>query len=230
MTRSGLFKALLVALFAAALGAFVALDGPHHLSVAALTTDRDVLVRFADAHRAAAMAIAFGAYAGAVALSLPGGLVFSLACGLMFGRILGTAVAVAAGTVGATLIFLATRYVVAGFVRSHLPAIGERIIAGFARHAFAYLLVLRVVPLFPFFLVNLAPAFTSMRLPTYIAATLLGIIPATFVYANLGQALGQADSLRAALSVGTLGPFALLVALAILSVLARRHLLRTRVH
>jgi uncharacterized membrane protein YdjX (TVP38/TMEM64 family) len=222
MTRRGLAKTLLLALFVAALVAFLLLDGPAHLSLGALKSNRDTLVRFADAHHVAAMAIAFVVYAGAVALSLPGGLVFSLACGLLFGRTVGTAVAVAAATLGATLVFMAARYLFADAARRRLGAAGERINAGFTRHAFSYLLFLRVVPLFPFFLVNLAPALTTVPLSTYAAATLIGIVPGTFAYVNLGQALGHVDSLHGALSLETLGALALLGMLALIPVFVRR--------
>ena len=209
-------KALLASLFAVALIAFIALDGPQHLTVHALTGERDALVRFADAHWLAAIALAFGAYAGAVALSIPGGAFFSLACGLMFGRFIGTAVAVAAASVGATLIFLAARYLFGGLARTHLPVSAERLTAGFTRHAFRYLLVLRVVPLVPFFLVNLVPALTSIRVSTYVGATVLGIIPASFVYANLGDALAYADTLQSAISVATMLPVVVLAMLALM--------------
>lgn len=215
-------KLALLALFVAALVAFVALDGPRYLSLDALKRNRDALLAFADAHRAAALAIAFSAYAGAVALSLPGGLVFSLACGLLFGRVAGTLVAVAAATLGATLVFLAARYLFADGARRRLGAAGERINAGFTRHAFSYLLFLRVVPLFPFFLVNLAPAFTSIRLGTYVLATVIGIVPATFIYVNLGQAIGRLDSLHGALSIDALGALALLGLLALIPAFVRR--------
>ena len=220
MKRSVVCKSLVATLIVAALVAFAALDGPHHLSLAALRDQRDLLVQFADAHRYAAIAFAFGAYACAVALSVPGGAFFSLACGLMFGPVLGTIVAVGAGGLGATLIFLAARYLFGRSARARLPPAGRRMTAGFTRHAFAWLLVLRVVPLFPFWLVNLAPAFTSIRLSTYIGATLLGIVPATFVYANLGDALAYAQTLRAALSLRTLGPVALLALLALVPAVA----------
>jgi len=220
--RPLVLKLALLALFVAALVAFVALDGPRYLSLDALQRNRDALLAFASDHRAAALAIAFSAYAGAVALSLPGGLVFSLACGLLFGRIAGTLVAVAAATLGATLVFLAARYLFADVARRRLGAAGERINAGFTRHAFSYLLFLRVVPLFPFFLVNLAPALTSIRLGTYVLATVIGIVPATFIYVNLGQAIGRLDSLHGALSIDTLGALALLGLLALIPAFVRR--------
>jgi uncharacterized membrane protein YdjX (TVP38/TMEM64 family) len=206
LTRTALARGLLGALFIAAIVAFVALGGPHYLSLDALKDNRDALLRFADAHQATALAIAFGVYAGTVALSLPGGLVLSLAA-----------------TLGATLVFLAARYLFADLLRRRLGAAGARINAGFTRHALSYLLFLRLVPAFPFFLVNLAPAFTAIPVRTYVLGTLLGIIPGTFVYVNLGAALGRLDSLAGAVSMTTLGALALLGLLALVPVFVRRH-------
>ena len=105
---------------------------------------------------------------GAIAFSLPGGLVLSLTMGFVFGRWVGTVLVVFAATIGATLVFLAARYIFADAARKRLGALGEKINAGFTENAFSYLLFLRLVPLFPFFLVNLAPAFTSIPLRTFV--------------------------------------------------------------
>ncbi|HEX4883954.1 MAG TPA: TVP38/TMEM64 family protein [Casimicrobiaceae bacterium] len=203
-------KLALVALFVVAIGTFFALDGPRWLSLESIKANRDALLAFAGRHFVAALAIAFVVYAGATALSLPGGLVMSLAVGFVFGRWVGTVLVVLAATLGATLVFLAARYLFADAARRRLGATGERINAGFTDHAFSYLLFLRLVPLFPFFLVNLAPAFTSIPLRTYALATVIGIVPGTFVYVNLGQALGRIDSLSGLVSRETLLAFALL--------------------
>jgi uncharacterized membrane protein YdjX (TVP38/TMEM64 family) len=211
-------KVAIVALFAGGIAAFFALGGQRYLSLDAVKQNRDALLAFAGAHFLAALAIAFVVYAGAVALSLPGGLVLSLTMGFVFGRWVGTALVVAAATVGATLVFLAARYLFADAARRRLGALGERINAGFTEDAFSYLLFLRLVPVFPFFLVNLAPAFTSIALRTYVLATLIGIIPGTFVYVNLGQALGHIDSLQGLVSRETLLAFGLLGLFALLPV------------
>lgn len=222
MTPARWMKVALVALFVAAIGGFFALGGQHYLSLAAVKANRGALLAYADAHLVRALGIAFVVYAGAVAFSLPGGLVLSLAMGFIFGRWIGTVLVVAAATVGATLVFLAARYVFADAARSRLGAIGARINAGFTANAFSYLLFLRLVPLFPFFLVNLAPAFTSIPLSTYVAATFVGIVPGTFVFVNLGQTLGRIDSLEGLVSGETLAAFGLLGAFALLPVLLRR--------
>ena len=208
----------MAALFVGAIAAFFAFGGQHYLSLETIKANRDALLSFADRHFVAAAAIAFIAYAGAVALSLPGALVLSLATGFIFGRWIGTVLVVIAATVGATLIFLAARYLFADAARRRMGAVGERINAGFTENAFSYLLFLRLVPLFPFFLVNLAPAFTAIPLRTYVLATLIGIIPGAFVYVNLGQTLGRIDSLHGLVSTETFLAFGLLGLLALLPV------------
>lgn len=215
-------KLALVALFAGVVVAFFALGGHRYLSLDAIKANRDALLAFTQQHFAASLAIAFVVYVAVTAFSLPGGLVMSLTVGFLFGRWVGTALVVAAATIGATLVFVAARYVFADAARKRLGALGERINAGFTENAFSYLLFLRLVPLFPFFLVNLAPAFTSIPLPTYVLATFVGIVPGTFVFVNLGQTLGRIESLQGLVSAETLGAFALLGVFALVPVAIRR--------
>jgi uncharacterized membrane protein YdjX (TVP38/TMEM64 family) len=215
-------KIALGIVFFALIVAFFALGGQRYLSLEAVKTHRDALLAFAQDHYAAALAIAFVTYAGATALSLPGGLVLSLTMGFIFGRWAGTVLVVLAATVGATLVFLAARYLFADAARRRMGALGERISAGFTENALSYLLFLRLVPLFPFFLVNLAPAFTRIRLVTFVLGTFIGIIPATFVYVNLGETLGRIDSLSGLVSPETIGAFVLLGLLALVPVFVRK--------
>ena len=212
----------LLALFAGVVVAFFALGGHRYLSLESIKANRDAMLRFTEAHFAAALAIGFVVYAGAVAFSLPGALVLSLATGFVFGRWVGTALVVVAATTGATILFLAARYIFADAARRRLGALGERINAGFTENAFNYLLFLRLVPAFPFFLVNLAPAFTSVPLRTFVLATLVGIVPGTFVFVNLGETLGRIDSLQGLVSWETFAAFALLGAFALVPVFLRR--------
>jgi uncharacterized membrane protein YdjX (TVP38/TMEM64 family) len=215
-------KLAVAATFAAGIVGFFALGGQRYLSLDTVKANRDALLAFADRHFITALVLAFVVYAGTVALSLPGGLVLSLAMGFIFGRWVGTALVVVAATVGATLVFLAARYLFADAARSRLGTLGQRINAGFTENAFSYLLFLRLVPLFPFFLVNLAPAFTGIPLRTYVLATLIGIVPGTFVYVNLGRALGRIDSLQGLVSQDTLLAFGLLGLFALLPVAWKR--------
>ncbi len=221
-TRARWPRMVLLAVFVGAVVAFFALGGQRYLALETIKAHRDALLSWTQQHHAASLALAFIVYAGTVALSIPGGLVLSLTMGFIFGRLVGTVLVVAAATVGATIVFAAARYIFADAARRRLGAFGTRINRGFTDNAFHYMLFLRLVPLFPFFLVNLAPAITSIPLRTFVLATLIGIIPGTFVIVNLGETLSRIDSLDGLVSVETLGAFALLGLLALLPVAWKR--------
>jgi len=208
--------------FAGALVAFFALGGHRYVSLDTVKANRDALLAYTQAHHAQAVVIAFAVFVAATAFSLPGGLLLTMTCGFLFGRWTGTVIVVFAGTIGGTLLFLAARYVLAGVVRRRLGTLGERINAGFTKHGFSYMLFLRLVPVFPFFLINLAPAFTTVPLSTYVLATFIGIIPGTFVFVNLGQALGRLDSLQGLVSPEVLGGLGLLALFALVPVAVQK--------
>jgi uncharacterized membrane protein YdjX (TVP38/TMEM64 family) len=149
-------------------------------------------------------------------------LLLSLTIGFLFGRWTGTAIIVFSATIGATLVFLAARYLFAEAAQRRMGNMAQRIIKGFHANAFNYLLFLRLVPLFPFWLVNLVPAFTPIRLRTYFAATAIGILPGTFVFANLGQSLGRIESLDQLLSREILIAFVLLGLFALIPVVVKK--------
>jgi uncharacterized membrane protein YdjX (TVP38/TMEM64 family) len=137
-------------------------------------------------------ALGFAAlYTIAVALSVPVGAVLTIAGGFLFGKWIGTLLVLAAATLGATLLFLAARTALAGLLRARAAPWLVRLEAGFRADAFSYLLVLRLVPLFPFVVVNLVPAFLGVSLRVFVLATLIGIVPGTFVYATVGSGLGS---------------------------------------
>jgi uncharacterized membrane protein YdjX (TVP38/TMEM64 family) len=215
-------KIALLALFGGAVVAFFALGGQRYLTLETIKSHRDALLAFTEAHFVLALVIGFVVYAGAVAFSLPGALLLSLTTGFVFGRWVGTLLVVFAATAGATAVFLAARYIFADAARRRLGPLGARINAGFTENAFNYMLFLRLVPLFPFFLVNLAPAFTSIPLRTFVLATFVGIIPGTFVFVNLGQTLGRIETLQGLVSVETLGAFALLGLFALVPILIKK--------
>jgi uncharacterized membrane protein YdjX (TVP38/TMEM64 family) len=215
-------RLLVAALFVGALVAFFAFGGQEYLHLETIKRHRAALLAFADEHRARAIAIAFIVYVGATAFSLPGALVLSLTMGFLFGRWVGTLLVVVAATLGATILFVAARYLFADAARKRLGAFGEKINAGFTENAFSYMLFLRLVPVFPFFLVNLAPAFTSIRLPTFILATAIGIIPGTFVFVNLGGTLGRIDSLQGLVAPEVLGGLGLLALFALVPIVVRK--------
>ena len=220
--RGPWLRLALFVLFVGVVVAFFAFGGQHYLALDAIKANRDALLQFTEAHFAAALVIAFFIYAGAVAFSLPGALVLSLVMGFVFGRWVGTVLVVVAATVGATIVFLAARYIFADAARKRLGTLGEKINAGFTENAFNYMLFLRLVPAFPFFLVNLAPAFTSIPVRTFVLATFIGIIPGTFVFVNLGETLGRIDSLQGLVSWATFIAFALLGVLALVPIVIRK--------
>jgi uncharacterized membrane protein YdjX (TVP38/TMEM64 family) len=152
--------------------------------------------------------------------------VLSLTFGFLFGRWIATALVVTAATLGATLLFLVARYLFGETVREKLGKIGERIDAEFTQDGFSWLLFMRLMPVFPYFLVNLIPALTAMRTRTFMAATLVGILPSTLIVTNLGQALGNLESTRGLLAPETLIALSLVGLLALLPVLY--HLLRPK--
>lgn len=214
---------LLVALFAAP-AAFFLLGGADWLSLEHIQANREQLLAYTEQHYWT-LFLAWGLlYTLATALSIPAGAVLSLASGFLFGRWLGTLLVAVASSLGAVAVFAAARYLFADAARQRLeqnPA-ATKILAGFGRDAANYLLFLRLVPLFPFWLVNLVPAFTPVGLRTYAWTTALGILPGCFVYANLGRTLGEIDSLAGLLSLPVLLSLSLLGLLALLPVLARR--------
>ena len=170
--------------------AFVAAGGRHYLTFAALSENRDRLCSLVQHWGFVAALVYIALYATLVALSVPGGAVLTIAGGFLFGTWLGAACAMIGATAGATGIFLAARAGFGGLAQRAGPVVGK-LEAGFRADAFNYLLVLRLVPIFPFWLVNLVPALVGVKLPTFALATFLGIIPGSFIYASIGNGLGS---------------------------------------
>ncbi len=155
-------KGLMVALLFAALLAFVALGGDQWLSLAAFKAHREFLLEYTHSHHGIVLVLFGVIYTVAIALSLPGGALLSLVTGFLFGRWVGTAVIVVAATLGGTLVFLGARFLFGEIAHKRFEQhrAAAKILHGFQQDAFHYLLFLRLAPLFPFWLVNLAPAFT----------------------------------------------------------------------
>jgi uncharacterized membrane protein YdjX (TVP38/TMEM64 family) len=166
-----------------------------YLTLEAVDEQREVLKREVEANFAGALAVYAAAYVMTVAASLPGGVFLTLIGGFLFGWSVGGVVTVFAATAGATVIFLVARSSIGSFLAERAGPWLERLRAGFARDAVNYLLFLRLVPAFPFWLVNIAPALLGMDLPRFVIATFIGIIPGTFAFTFLGAGL---DSLIAA--------------------------------
>lgn len=216
-------KLALVVAFAAAIAVFFLLDGPRYVNLRELQRNGDLLRGHVRGQYAVALLATVAVYAAATALNLPIGIVLSLGAGFLLGRWVGTAAVVVGATLGATGAFLAARYLFADAAQRRIGALAQRLIHGFDEDAFNYLLFLRLVPLFPFWLVNLVPAFTRIRVRTFVLGTALGIVPGTFVFVNAGSALARVRTTRDILGTGTLVAFALLGALALVPVLVRKH-------
>lgn len=142
-----------------------------------------------------ALLVYAGLYIVLVALSFPGASWITIAGGFLFGVWTACAVTTVSATIGATIVFLAARSSLGQALRARAGPFMERLVEGFRVDAWSYLLFLRLVPVFPFWLVNLAPALFNVPVSTYVGATFIGIIPGTFAYAFLGDGL---DSLIAA--------------------------------
>jgi uncharacterized membrane protein YdjX (TVP38/TMEM64 family) len=140
---------------------------------------------------AAAFAIYVLAYAAIVALSLPGALIMTLAGGLLFGWQLGAPAAVIGATAGATMLFLIARSSFGEALAQRAGSVVQKLRAGFQENAFSYMLFLRLVPVFPFVMVNLAAAVLGVPLRTYVIGTLIGILPGTAAYSVAGSGLGS---------------------------------------
>jgi len=217
-------KIALALLFVAVLAGFFLFGGDRLLSLEVIKHNRDGLAAYTQTHYGRMLLICALVYTASTAFSIPGGAVLSLAMGLLFGRWVGTLLTVVSSAAGATLVFLAVRFVLGEPVQQRLvryPAT-TRILEGFRQDAFNYLLFLRLVPLFPFWLVNLVPAITRIDTRTYFLATIIGVIPGSFVYVNLGQSLGEVNSTQDLLSFEVVLSFSLLGLFALLPVFFRK--------
>lgn len=215
-------KIIVAILFAAVIGAFFYFDLQQYLSLGALKANRDSLLAFTETHYLTAVSLFVAGYCLLVAVSLPGAVFMTLAGGFLFGSVLGTVYVNLGATTGSTLAFLAARYLLRDWVEAKFGSRIGAIQDGFSKNAFSYLMTLRLIPLFPFFLVNLVSGLTRVKLATYVAATAIGIIPGSFVYAYAGRQLGTINSLKEIASPNVLLAFTLLGLLALVPVLYRK--------
>lgn len=156
---------------------------------------RDSFQTFIAGHFLLAMLAYVAVYAAAVAVSVPGASILTLSGGLIFGGLFGGAAAVVGASIGAVLLFLVARTAFGATLRAKAGPKVAGLVEGFQKDALSYLLFLRLVPAFPFFIVNIAAALLGVPLRTYVIGTVIGIIPATFAFASIGAGL---DSVFAA--------------------------------
>jgi len=176
-------------LLAAGFMAFFALGLHRCIGFDTLRQHRDALHACVDTHAVLAPLAFMGIYIVFVALSLPGAEGLSITGGLLFGVVWGTVYIVISATLGATVLFLVAKTTLGDYLHAKAGPWLRRMQAGFQDNALSYLLVLRLIPLVPFFIVNLVPAFLGVSWQTYVLGTFIGIIPGTFVYASVGAGL-----------------------------------------
>jgi len=217
-------KLIILLVLAGLIAAFFGFGGPDYLTITTLQTNKTILLDYVEQHYAMSIVLAMLIYITVVALSLPGAAVLSLAVGFIFGRWLGWSLLIVSATIGAVLVFWLVRYLLYDWAKTKLDNITatRKIITEFEQHSLNYLLFLRLVPLFPFWLVNLTMAFTSIKTSPYALGTFIGIMPGSFVFANLGQSLAEIESLDQLFSPQLVMAFVLLGVLMLVPVIISR--------
>lgn len=187
-----------------------------YLTLDSLKQQREMVLTYYQAHPFQVTAAYMLIYIVLTAVSFPGATVLTLAGGAIFGVLTGTLLIVFSATVGAVCAFLAARFI---FRETFEQRVGDRVARfnrGIRENGFYYLLFLRLIPIFPFFLINAGMGLTQLRLHTFLLATFIGIIPGTAVYANAGRQLSEISSLGDILSADVLIAFGLLAAVSLL--------------
>jgi pyruvate/2-oxoglutarate dehydrogenase complex dihydrolipoamide dehydrogenase (E3) component/uncharacterized membrane protein YdjX (TVP38/TMEM64 family) len=210
MKRKSIGRLALLALLAVGISCFFLFDLGSWLTLDTLKDRREDLARLLVERPLLLILGFFLFYVAVCALSLPGAAILTLAAGAIFGLFLGTAIVSFASTIGASLAFLSSRYVLRDWVKSRFGKRIDSIDRGIKRDGPFYLFSLRLIPAFPFFLVNLAMGLTSMRLLPFYLVSQAGMLAATIVYVNAGTRLGSIETTRDIFSPALIGSFLLL--------------------
>jgi uncharacterized membrane protein YdjX (TVP38/TMEM64 family) len=205
--RSRLRRLLPIGLIAAAMVLVFAMGWHRYLSLETLVRHRAALDTFVHANFCLAVAAFIGVYVLAAALSIPGAVFLTIAGGILFGWLVAGAAAIVGATIGASIIFLVARTACGESALRRAGPTAAKLADGFHADAFNYLLFLRLIPVFPFWLVNLVSAVVGVRFATFVLATGIGIIPGTFAYALVGHGLdsviaAQATAYRQCVAAG----------------------------
>lgn len=179
------FLPLLVVLCGLVVG--YVLDLQAYLSLSMLADQRDQLQSFVAENYLFSIATYFVLYTLAVAFAFPAASILTIFGGFLFGWFLGGVLTALGATIGATILFKVAQTAFGDFLRVRAGPFAAKISDGFKKDAFSYLLFLRIAPVFPFFIMNILPGLFNIPLRTYVAATLIGILPGTFAYTYLGQ-------------------------------------------
>ncbi|SMC96584.1 Pyruvate/2-oxoglutarate dehydrogenase complex, dihydrolipoamide dehydrogenase (E3) component [Desulfocicer vacuolatum DSM 3385] len=203
-------KSLVVIAVLCAVGLFFMLDLHHYFSLSSLKARQVRFQAFYDAHAVFTMGLYMAAYITMAALSLPGAAVMTLAAGALFGLFTGTLLAVISSTIGATLAFLVSRFLFRDYIQRRFKDKLKKINRGLAKEGAFYLLTLRLVPIFPFFIINLVMGVTAISTRVFAGVSLVGMLGGCMVYVNAGTQLARIDSVKDIVSPGILFAFMLL--------------------
>jgi uncharacterized membrane protein YdjX (TVP38/TMEM64 family) len=213
-SKSGYGKLIVALVFiGVAIGALFYFDPQRVFEMA--KDNRDRLLEFTEANYSAAVGLFIVTYCVVAAFSLPVAAVMTVAGGFLFGAVYATLFVNVGATTGATLAFLVARYLLRDAVEQKFGKWIGPFQEEFEKNAFSYLMTLRLIPVFPFFVVNLVSGLTRVSLGTYAAATAIGIIPGSFVYAYAGRQLGTINTLKEIASPNVIMAFVLLGLLAL---------------
>lgn len=227
--RSNIKRIAPIALIAATLGLFFAFGWHRYFTLETLRENREALQMWVDASPGLAIGIFILAYAAAVAISFPGASILTVFGGFLFGLWPGVPAVVIAATIGATIIFLAAKTALGDFLSDRAGGFVKNMEQGFHENELNYMFVLRLVPVFPFWAINIAAGLLGISLRNFLIGTLFGIIPGSFVYISIGAAAGAAFDAGDDISLSgilfkpeTLLPIIGLVVLALIPIVLKR--------
>jgi uncharacterized membrane protein YdjX (TVP38/TMEM64 family) len=207
MDKKRVFVLLLVL---TAVGAFFFFDLGRYFNLESLKANQAKLTELYAEHTLLFVGSFVLVYIVQTALSLPGAAVLTLAGGAVFGSIMGTVYVNIGASTGATLAFLVARFLLRDWIVARFGSRTAKLDQGLRESGLSYLLFLRLVPVFPFWLINLASGITGLPLKTYVLGTVIGILPGSFVFANAGASLATIDSMSSIASPRVIGSFVLL--------------------
>ncbi len=227
--KSTLKRLLPILTVALGLAAFFALGLHRYFTLDTLRENRMALQDWVDASPVRAIAAFIAVYAAAVAISFPGASILTIFGGYLFGLAIGVPAIVVAATLGASVIFLAAKTALADFLHSRAGGFVKKMEKGFHEDELNYMFVLRLIPAFPFWAINIAAGLLGVSLRNFVLGTFFGIIPGTFVYASIGAAAGAAFDAGEDVTLSgillqpqTLAPIIGLALLALLPVILKR--------
>ncbi len=224
-----LLRFLPLVFVAAGLAGFFAFDLDRYFSLDALRDNRDTLKAWVSGSPVLAVGAFMLAYAAAVAISFPGASILTVFGGFLFGLAVGVPAIVVAATIGAVIVFLAAKTAAGDFFRERAKGFLSQMEKGFRENELSYMFLLRLAPVFPFWAVNIGAGALGVSLRNYLAGTLFGIIPGSFVYASIGNAAGAAFDAGESVTLSgillkptTLLPLVGLAALSLLPIVLKR--------